>query len=196
MLPWLPKGDQIKLLKFFWLKIFSICHRCRWHRWQNLSCEYLREFSKKFGTVLMEYSGAERKLIYEKNQKQKISWHCPFKYPGSCVNFIVVHCVIPVFDCWGLFLFLKYQFAKVMACLPVEVCHHKTIINGRTQTECLPGYFLSSCNYAYIRESKNSWICHCSLYIHCKLKQPSFSVVFKYQVEPGILPVFADGRRD
>ncbi len=27
----------------------------------------------------MEYSGAGRKLILEKNQKQKISWHCPFK---------------------------------------------------------------------------------------------------------------------
>ncbi len=27
----------------------------------------------------MEYSGAGGKLIYEKNQKQKISWHCPFK---------------------------------------------------------------------------------------------------------------------
>ncbi len=27
----------------------------------------------------MEYSGAEGKLIYEKNQKQKISWRSPFK---------------------------------------------------------------------------------------------------------------------
>ncbi len=26
----------------------------------------------------MEYSGAGVKLIYDKNQKQKISWHCPF----------------------------------------------------------------------------------------------------------------------
>ncbi len=41
-----------KVSKFFWLKIFSICHRCRWHRWQTLSCEYLREFSKKFDTAL------------------------------------------------------------------------------------------------------------------------------------------------
>ncbi len=36
--------------------IFSICHRCRWHRWQTLSCEYLREFSKKFETALVIYS--------------------------------------------------------------------------------------------------------------------------------------------
>jgi hypothetical protein len=44
-----------------------------------LTCEYLREFSKKFETVLMDYSGAGGKLIHQKNQKQKISWHCPFK---------------------------------------------------------------------------------------------------------------------
>ncbi len=30
----------------------------------------------------MGYSGAGGKLIDEKNQKQKISWHCPFK-PGN-----------------------------------------------------------------------------------------------------------------
>jgi hypothetical protein len=33
----------------------------------------VREFSKKFEMVLMEYSGAGGKLIHEKNQKQKIS---------------------------------------------------------------------------------------------------------------------------
>jgi hypothetical protein len=38
-----------------------------------LSCEYLREFSKKFETVLMGYSGAGGKLIDEKKQKRKIS---------------------------------------------------------------------------------------------------------------------------
>ncbi len=27
----------------------------------------------------MEYSGAGGTQIHEKNQKQKISWHCPFK---------------------------------------------------------------------------------------------------------------------
>ncbi len=27
----------------------------------------------------MVYSGAWGKLIHEKNQKSKISWHCPFK---------------------------------------------------------------------------------------------------------------------
>jgi len=28
----------------------------------------------------MGYSEAGGKLIHEKNQKQKISWHCPFNY--------------------------------------------------------------------------------------------------------------------
>jgi hypothetical protein len=40
---------------------------------KTLNCEYLREFSKKFETVLMDYSGAGGKLIHEKNQKQKIT---------------------------------------------------------------------------------------------------------------------------
>ncbi len=31
----------------------------------------------------MEYSGAVGKLIHEKNQKQKISWHCPFKVANT-----------------------------------------------------------------------------------------------------------------
>jgi hypothetical protein len=33
-----------------------ICHWCRWYRWCTLTCEYLREFSKKFEMVLMGYS--------------------------------------------------------------------------------------------------------------------------------------------
>ncbi len=38
-----------------------------------MTCEYLREFSKKFETVLKGYSGAVGKLIHKKNQKQNIS---------------------------------------------------------------------------------------------------------------------------
>ncbi len=36
-----------------------------------MSCEYLREFSKKFETVLMGHSEAGGKLIDEKNQSEK-----------------------------------------------------------------------------------------------------------------------------
>ncbi len=75
MLTLLPKGAETKLLKFFCLKIFSICRRCRWHQWCTLSREYLRKFSKKFEMAVMVYSDAWGKLIHEKNQK----WHCPFK---------------------------------------------------------------------------------------------------------------------
>ncbi len=81
----------------------AICHRRRWHRrryrwhrwqhkgnwwqilppvsrWCTLTCEYLREFSKKYiERILMLLSGAWGKVIHEKNLKQKISWHCPFK---------------------------------------------------------------------------------------------------------------------
>ncbi len=35
---------------------WQICH-CRWYPWCTLTCKYLLEFSKKFETVLMEYSG-------------------------------------------------------------------------------------------------------------------------------------------
>ncbi len=62
---------------------WQICRRCRWYRWLcwwcTLTCRYLCELSTKFETVLMEYSGAGGKLIHEKYQRQKISWHCPFK---------------------------------------------------------------------------------------------------------------------
>ncbi len=45
----------------------------------------------------MGYSGAGGKLIHEKNQKQKISWHCPFKG------------ITPTIIIQGLELFSKYQ---------------------------------------------------------------------------------------
>ncbi len=53
------------------MKIFAICQGCQGHRWCTLSCEYLREFSKKFETALLIYSGAWGKLIHEKNRSRK-----------------------------------------------------------------------------------------------------------------------------
>ncbi len=46
---------------------------CRWYRWCTLTCEYLRQFSKQFETVFMEYSGAGGKLIHEKKTRSKTS---------------------------------------------------------------------------------------------------------------------------
>jgi hypothetical protein len=37
-----------------------------------LSCEYLREFSKKFETVLIGYSGAGGKLIHKKPEAKNL----------------------------------------------------------------------------------------------------------------------------
>ncbi len=68
-----------KIIKLFWLKIFSICHWCQRHWWFTLSCKYLRGFSKKIETALMWYSGAWGRLFYEKNLKLKIFRHCSFK---------------------------------------------------------------------------------------------------------------------
>jgi hypothetical protein len=45
----LPKSIQTKLLKFFCLKVFPFATGVA----DTLSCEYLREFSKKFETTLM-----------------------------------------------------------------------------------------------------------------------------------------------
>jgi hypothetical protein len=53
---------------------------------------HLPPVSKKFETAQMVYLGAWGKLIHEKEQKSKISWHCPFKneqmlvLPGTGVN--------------------------------------------------------------------------------------------------------------
>jgi hypothetical protein len=56
MITLLPKG----------VKKIPICHRCQRHRWCTSSSEYLREFSKKFETALLGYSGAWGKLSHEK----------------------------------------------------------------------------------------------------------------------------------
>ena len=86
----------------YWNWWQNFCRRCRWHRWSTFSCEYLREFSKKFETALMVYSGAWGKLIHEKNQKSKISWHCPFKYFIYVGEHTSVGCIIQ--KCLAIFL--------------------------------------------------------------------------------------------
>ncbi len=39
----------------------------------------------------MEHSGAGGKLIQEKNQKQKILWHCPFKRKNRNKGFLIAY---------------------------------------------------------------------------------------------------------
>ncbi len=59
----------------------QICRRYRWHRWQICHrCQQQKgNWLQNLPPVLMGYSGAGGKLILKTNQKQKISWHCPFK---------------------------------------------------------------------------------------------------------------------
>ncbi len=58
----------------------QICHWCRWHQWCTLTCEYLREFSKKiWNDPNVIFRGLGEGDSWKKNLKQKISWHCPFK---------------------------------------------------------------------------------------------------------------------
>ncbi len=63
----------------------QICRRCHWHRWCTLTCEYLREFSRKFEMTLMLFSGAWGNVIHEKNLKKKSRDNLPlilqFKFP-------------------------------------------------------------------------------------------------------------------
>ncbi len=66
------------------------------HRWCTLSCE----FSKKFETALLVYSGAWGELIHEKKQKSKISWHCPFNWANACD--IMVSDLWDASAAWGL----------------------------------------------------------------------------------------------
>ncbi len=64
MLTLLLKGDQTKYLKVLWLNIFPFATGSS--TVQSLSCEYLRECSKKFETDLLRYSD---KLIHEKKSE-------------------------------------------------------------------------------------------------------------------------------
>ncbi len=69
-----------KIINIFLLEDFFHLPPVSRHRWCNLSRKYLRKFSKKFEMAEVVYSDAWGKLIHEKNQKSKISWHCPFKH--------------------------------------------------------------------------------------------------------------------
>ncbi len=64
-----PDPDPIRIQDFDDQKLEKN-YRYSWKK--ILSCEYLREFSKKFETALMEYSGAWGKLIHEENQKSNL----------------------------------------------------------------------------------------------------------------------------
>ncbi len=57
----------------------AILHLCHWHRWCTLTCEDLREFSKKFEMTLMLFSRAWGKAIHEKTWSKKSRDTVPLK---------------------------------------------------------------------------------------------------------------------
>ncbi len=84
----------------------QICRRYHWHRWQicrcvnntsgpggkfvtgvnALTCEYLREFSKKFEMTLMLFSGAWEKRIHEKktwSKKSRVPLKLTYSWNGQ-----------------------------------------------------------------------------------------------------------------
>jgi hypothetical protein len=52
------------------IEVFCICHLCQRHRWGTLSCEYLREFSKKIRNGPNGVLRAWGKLIHEKTRSR------------------------------------------------------------------------------------------------------------------------------
>ncbi len=81
MLTLLPNGEvSKKLINTFLIEDFFICH----HAVSTTLVVYLElwmspQICEKFEMAQIVYSGAQGKLIHEKNLKSKISWHCPFK---------------------------------------------------------------------------------------------------------------------
>ncbi len=85
-------------------------------RWCTLSCQYLREFAKKFEMILIGYSGPWGKQIHAKNLRSKISWHCPFKGWLLFLDWKFFICLPPVVS-----LFHWMPFHLLNACwVPVQ----------------------------------------------------------------------------
>jgi hypothetical protein len=101
----------------------------------------------------MGYCGAGGKLIHKKNQKQKISWHCPFKLlaPTSCTNssscttvfqdlHTVLYCLHSVMWCDVL---SKGMDSTPHYLLPCGVLEHGIRLDGALFTLCCHVMFLS-----------------------------------------------------
>ncbi len=74
MLTLLSKGVPTKLLKFFWLKVFSFATDVV-NLELRISPRILEKIQNGPNGILWGWGETDLK----KNQKQKISWHCPFK---------------------------------------------------------------------------------------------------------------------
>jgi hypothetical protein len=73
-------------------------------------------FRKKFVKVIMGYSGAGGKLIHEKNQRQKISWHNPFKYRQTNLSSSTQWALLPI-------TYTEAEFLDVLGTKVLRVFH-------------------------------------------------------------------------
>ena len=87
-----------KIINIFLIEDFSHLPPVSTTSVVNLQLRISPQNLKKFETVLMGHSGAGGKLIDEKNQKQKISWHCPFKVSAAwyCSHYLPPVSLTPV----------------------------------------------------------------------------------------------------
>ncbi len=98
---WLYYSQVLKKFKNILIEDFLICHQCRWHRWCTLSCEYLREFSKRFDGIL--WGGGE--LFHEKIWSRKSRDTVPLRIcaqelsskcqPGAHMQVLTVYKSLP-----------------------------------------------------------------------------------------------------
>ncbi len=121
---WTPLDSRVSRRCRWYRRQF--CPRCRWHRWCTLTCEYLREFSKIFETVLMEYSGLGDSDSW-KNQKQKISWHSPCKGAQESIRGQVQWSSVAKLSC--LLLPQSMGSSVVVKCSKIRLSAH-AIVNG------------------------------------------------------------------
>jgi hypothetical protein len=72
--------DRWQICRQYRWNLRQFCHQCPWYRWCALNCEYLREFLKKFETVLKGYSSAGGKLIHKKTRSKKSCDTAPVRH--------------------------------------------------------------------------------------------------------------------
>ncbi len=76
---WTPMVNKSRYIFFFKFTLMYkqsdivsiICQWCRWYRWCTLTCEFIREFSKKIEMKLKLFSGVLEKMIHEKTWSKK-----------------------------------------------------------------------------------------------------------------------------
>ncbi len=107
-----------------------------------MTCEYLREFSKKCETVQMDYSGAGGKLIRQKNQKQKSRDTVPLRvwHHSKSNNFLFL--LSPFFKfkvlvLYYLYLNKFYKLLNIMTRVQKTCCKVK---NQKQRKKCVVNF--------------------------------------------------------